>query len=212
MKARCLDVGSPIVYQISAGSLPQRPTSSDIATFCDQISESAADGVDLFQIREKHLSANDLFRVTRAAADATRQSPMRILLNERADIAMAAGIDGVHLSSTAMPVEGVRRIVGDSKLIAVSTHSSYDVRRAAADGVDLVVIGPIFETGNKNAQLTVAELSEISSRFPQLPIVALGGIDAENVESVMVAGVAGIAAIRSLGDRIERCRLLAKLK
>lgn len=212
MNRRNIDTELPIVYMISDGTLPPTPTDADIDKFCQIVVKASDDGVQLFQIREKQLSAADLVRTASAVVSAVGSLPIRVLVNERADVAIASGADGVHLTSTAMPTEAVRKIVGDEMLIAVSTHLRNEVENAFAGSADVVVYGPVFESPDKPEEKGVGELSRICSTDPEWIILGLGGIDSSNARSVLDAGASGIAAIRSLNDEQERRQLIASLK
>ncbi|HKY42530.1 MAG TPA: thiamine phosphate synthase, partial [Pyrinomonadaceae bacterium] len=159
--------------------------------------------VPLFQIREKALSARVLFELTARAAEITRGSETRLLVNDRSDIARAAGADGVHLTSQSLPAEVVRKTYGARFLIGVSTHSLDEARAARAGGADFVVFGPVFETESKlafGAPQGLSRLGEVTSELRPFPVVAIGGITLENAGACFEAGASGVAAIRLLND------------
>jgi thiamine-phosphate pyrophosphorylase len=120
-------------------------------------------------------------------------------VNDRVDIARAAGADGVHLTAQSLPADVVRDICGPDFLIGVSTHSLAEARAAQAAGADLVVFGPIFETESKRAfgePQGLAKLREVTSELGEFPVLAIGGITRENSASCLDAGASGFAAIR----------------
>jgi thiamine-phosphate pyrophosphorylase len=159
--------------------------------------------VPLFQIREKSLSGRVLFELVMHAAEITRGSKTRLLVNDRSDIARAAGADGVHLTTGSLPVEVVRKTFGVEFLIGVSTHSLNEARVAQAGGADFVVFGPVFETESKRAYgepQGLGKLREVTSALDGFPVVAIGGITLENVGACFEAGARGVAAIRLLND------------
>ncbi|HEX7773081.1 MAG TPA: thiamine phosphate synthase, partial [Pyrinomonadaceae bacterium] len=132
----------PITYPITSGkTTPQ--TISDTLRFVRAAVEAE---VTLIQIREKSLPARALYELATRAAEITRNSKTRLLVNDRADIARAAGADGVHLTSQSLPADVVRNIFGPEFLIGVSTHSLDEARAARDGGADFVVFGPVFET------------------------------------------------------------------
>ena len=157
--------------------------------------------IPLIQIREKNISARSLYQLTASVMTAIRSSSTKALVNERIDIAMAAGADGVHLTSRSVPLDVVRRHVPDGFVIGVSTHSIDDISAAQQGGADLAVLGPIFETPGKGEPIGIECLPKTVSAFPEFPILGLGGIDESNYRDVLAAGAAGFAAIRFLNNR-----------
>jgi thiamine-phosphate pyrophosphorylase len=153
----------------------------------DRIGRADADYV---QIRERDLPARTLLELTRAALTRTRG---RILVNDRTDIALAAGAHGVHLRSNPVPPDEVRKIVPASFLIAVSCHTVDDVRRAQA--ADFVVFGPVFDTPGKGPPAGIDGLAR-AVEASKIPVLALGGVTSRNADECIRAGAAGIAAIR----------------
>ena len=140
-----------------------------------------------------------LFALAERAAESTRGSETRLLVNDRFDVARAAGADGVHLTSHSLPVEVVRPLCGEDFVIGVSTHSLEEARTAAERGADFVVFGPVFETESKRIfgePQGLDKLREVTSALSGFPIVAIGGIDRSNMAECYRAGAAGIAAIR----------------
>src|ERR1044072_472384 len=128
----------PIIYPISSGN-----NHPDIL----RLVRAAVDAeVPLFQIREKSLPARTLFELVARAAELTRDTRTRLLVNDRSDIARAAGADGVQLTTQSLPVEVVRKTCGAEFLIGVSTHSLAEAQAACASGADFVVFGPGFWT------------------------------------------------------------------
>jgi thiamine-phosphate pyrophosphorylase len=186
----------PIVYPITSG----KTSADDILQFV----RAAVDAeVPLFQIREKSLSGRVLFELVVRAAEITRGSKTRLLVNDRSDIARAAGADGVHLTTQSLPVEVVRNVFGAEFVIGVSTHSLDEARVAQAGGADFVVFGPVFETESKRAYgepQGLEKLREVTRALEEFPVVAIGGIELQNVGACFEAGARGVAAIRLLND------------
>jgi thiamine-phosphate pyrophosphorylase len=150
-----------------------------------------AAGVDLIQIREKDLEAAALLDLAAAIVEAARASATRILVNDRLDVALASGADGVHLPANGLPAALVRPHIG---LVGVSTHTLEEVRSAERDGADFVVFGPIFDTPGKTA-IGLAPLRE-ACRAVRIPVLAIGGMTEENAPRAIDAGAQGIAGIR----------------
>lgn len=149
------------------------------------IRNQIAAGVEYVQIREKDLSARDLWAFTRAVVDARGSADSKILVNERADIAWSAGADGVHLPSRA-PRETLPGL-----LVARSCHTEEEVRRATAD---FVTFSPIFESPGKGSGIGLEALRKAC--HAPVPVFALGGITWDNAPACIEAGAAGVAGIR----------------
>ena len=156
------------------------------------MAEALASGLDYVQIRDKELSARDLFESCLSAAAAPRTA--RLLVNDRLDVALACGIDGVHLPSGRPSPAGYRAAAGRSLVIGVSCHTIEEVRRAAAEGADFALLGPIFTSPGKGPPIGLGVLEQAARE--SIPVLALGGITLENARACMDAGAAGIAAIR----------------
>ncbi len=186
----------PITYPITSGkTTPQ--TIPDTLRFVRAAVEAE---VTLFQIREKSLPARVLYELTTRAAEITRDSKTRLLVNDRADIARAAGADGVHLTSQSLPACVVRNIFGPEFLIGVSTHSLDEARAARDGGADFVVFGPVFEKHGFSTAQGLDKLREVTSALSDFPVLAIGGISLQNLAACFEAGASGVAAIRLLND------------
>jgi len=186
----------PIIYPITSGKANPHEILRLVRAAVD------AD-IPLFQIREKSLHARVLYDMVARAAEITHGSRTRLLVNDRSDIALAAGADGVHLTTQSLPVDVVRNICGSEFLIGVSTHSLDEARAARAGGADFVVFGPVFETESKRAYgepQGLEKLAEIARELGEFPVIAIGGITLDNVDECFQAGARGIAAIRLLND------------
>lgn len=171
-------------------------------------------GVDLIQLREKDLPCRELFGLAKSAVATSQGSKTRIVVNDRLDVAMAAGAHGVHLGGQSASPQAVRRHVDKDFLVGVSCHSMEESLKAEAGGADYVLLGPIFDTPSKRRfgpPLGLNNLSEVAKRT-RIPVLALGGITVERVSLCVEAGASGIAAIRlfqecpSLADRIHELR------
>jgi thiamine-phosphate pyrophosphorylase len=185
-----------------------------------QITAAAHAGVDFIQLREKDLTTRELERLAAEAVGAVRPFPAtKLLINSRADVAIAAGAHGVHLRSddiSAADARGIWLKAGAREgFFAVSCHSAKAVALAEAHGADLVVLGPIFEkSGEERAPIGLREL-EAAMRRPavsqSMPVLALGGVTLENAEQCIRAGASGIAAIR-LFQREDVAEVVRKLR
>ena len=193
------------MYPVTSGTTTSQTTSDDpqFSSILRLVRAAVDTEVPLLQIREKALHARVLFDLVARAAAITRGSKTRLLVNDRSDIARAAGADGVHLTTHSLPVEVVRKTCGAEFLIGVSTHSLDEARAAQGAGADFVVFGPVFETESKRAYgepQGLDKLREVARALGEFPVVAIGGITIENVDECFEAGARGVAAIRMLND------------
>ena len=200
----------PILYAITSGATKSKTTPHDYEFIrILHLAEAAvAAQLSLFQIREKNLSARVLYELVTRATKITRGSLTRLLVNDRFDIALAAGADGVHLTSASLPARVVREISGPEFLIGVSTHSLETARDARDSGADFAVFGPVFETESKRVfgpPQGLDKLQRVTSELQGFPVVAIGGITLDNAESCFAAGASGIAGIR-LFDAFDSTR------
>lgn len=191
----------PIIYQITSGTTTAKTTPEDprFLSILASVRAAVDAQVSLFQIREKALSARVLYELTVRAAEITRGTTTRLLVNDRSDIARAAGTDGVHLTSQSLPANVVRETCGPDFLIGVSTHSREEVVAAREAGADFVVFGPVFDTESKRAYgepQGLDKLRAVTGEVVGFPVLAIGGINRENMESCYEAGASGVAAIR----------------
>ena len=174
-----------------------RPTSKhDLTSLLAFIGRALSGGVDLVQIRERDLTASDIFSLAKITARIARQYDARVLINDRADIA-AASNTGVHLTTRSLRAETVRETLGPDILIGASTHTIEEAVEAECGGADFVVFGPVFETESKKIYgppVGLEALGEVAGRL-DIPVLALGGIKLSNFTHALDRGAAGIAAI-----------------
>lgn len=204
-----LALPAPIIYPITSGTTR---TPEDILRL---VEAAVAAKVPLFQIREKKLTGRDLYDLTVRAAQITRGTDTRLLVNDRSDIARAGGADGVHLTTQSLPANVVRKIYGPEFLIGVSTHSLDEARAAHAGGADFVVFGPVFETESKREfgePQGLNRLAEVTNELRGFPVVAIGGITLEKVRACFEAGASGVAAIRLLNDTERMSSIVAGIR
>lgn len=152
-----------------------------------------AAGIDAVQLREKDLDDRALFGLARLAR-AGLPPGTRLLVNGRADVAIAAGADGVHLPADGIPAAALRARFGPRFLIGRSTHRVEEVERARDDGADYVTFGPVYDTPGKGPAVGLGELARAAAAG--LPVYALGGVTLERLGELAAAGASGIAAIR----------------
>ena len=180
----------------------------------EQVTRLIEGGATLIQLREKDLSAREFFRQAQAAIEVARPHGVRIIINDRVDVALAVGADGVHLGQHDMPPHAARTILGAEALIGFSTHNPAQAINASQQPIDYLAIGPIFPTSSKadpDPVVGLAGLHEVRNRVGDFPIVAIGGITAENIEDVFKGGAdcaAVLGAVLSdplnIASRMER--------
>jgi thiamine-phosphate diphosphorylase len=196
------------LYLITSGqtTVHTTPATEDFLHLLKLVRAAVAARIDLIQIREKNLSASVLYELATTAARITNESPTRLLINDRSDIAAAAGADGVHLTTTSLPTAVVRQTFGDEFLIGVSVHSLEEAVEARQGGADFAVFGPVFETASKQQYGSppgLAALTRVSSELAPFPILAIGGVSVNKVADCITAGARGVAAITMLQEADE---------
>jgi thiamine-phosphate diphosphorylase len=194
---------------ISEGKFTDSNFITEWQRFFETITLAINCGIDFIQIREKTLSSRLTFELAVAAVKLSIGSKTRILINERLDIATAAGAHGVHLTSTSMPVSVVRRLSHQDFIIGVSTHSEVEIIRAHSDGATFATFGSVFTSKDKYAPKGIEALRHVSERNQSFPIFGLGGIDVSNFRDVSDAS-SGFASIGFL-NKHENLRLIANL-
>ena len=173
----------------------------------DAIARNLAAGVTWIQIREKDLSARELFELVEAALKLPNPHDSKIIVNTRADVALAAGAagaGGVHLPSGSPPARFWRR---PGFLVGVSCHSVEDVRQAEAEGADYALFGPVFPPLSKSAALEPRGREGLANAAAavRIPVLALGGVTRENSAACVSAGSAGVAGISMFQDALRAC-------
>ena len=164
-------------------------------------------GARVIQVRAKGLPAGALLALAREAVAAARAQGGVLVVNDRPDIALLAGADGVHLGQEDLPPRDARRTLPASTLLGLSTHDAGQVEAAAEEPVDYIAIGPVFPTRTKaDARPTVGLAGVRSARArTRLPLVAIGGITADNARAVIEAGADGVAVLSAVlaGEDVE---------
>ncbi|MBI4265954.1 MAG: thiamine phosphate synthase [Acidobacteria bacterium] len=175
----------------------RRPGGDWESGLVERIAAAARAGVHLIQIRERDLDARALARLVERGVAAVRGTGARILVNDRVDVALAAGAHGVHLRGDSMAASRVRAVVPPAFVIGRSVHARGEAERVTADGgLDYLVYGTVFESGSKPEACPagLAALAEVTAATA-LPVLAVGGVTAERAAEVAWGGAAGIAAI-----------------
>jgi thiamine-phosphate pyrophosphorylase len=195
-----------LTYLITKGELTPVNFQQRKSEILDKVAAAVNARVSMIQIREKAITANQLFELTRECASIAAGSETKLLVNGRADIALAAAADGVHLPEKGLPVSEFRRSIPEPFLIGASVHSVDAARSAGNDGANFVVFGPVFDSGEKHGQ-GINVLASVCAELGKFPVIAVGGIDANNRDQVLKAGAAGYAAIRYFDDPAVLTRL-----
>ena len=157
-------------------------------------------GVTMVQLREKKASAGEFFALAQALLTLTRPLGVPLIINDRLDIALAAGAEGLHIGQSDLPLKEARRIAGDDFIIGVSAAVPEDALEAERDGADYIGAGSVFPTGSKadvSAVIGLGGLRAICGAV-KIPVAAIGGIGPGNAPAVMEAGAAGVAVISAI--------------
>jgi len=174
-----------------------REARGDLPVFLEAILTA---GVDLIQLREKDADADDLLRWAAVFRDAARRHGALFFVNDRPDVALAVGADGVHVGQNDLAVEFVRGLVGPGVLVGVSTHDERQLAEASPDA-DYVCVGPVHETPTKPGRPAAGVgLVRAAARTEPRPWFAIGGIDRETLPEVIEAGARRIVVVRAVTE------------
>lgn len=193
---------------VDAGFRPEIPLSAKLEAF-------VAGGAGVVQLRMKGAGSRALYDAA-VAAQAWIAGRASLIVNDRPDIALAAGADGVHVGEEDLPVAEARRVLGTGKILGATVRTLEQARRAAEDGADYVGFGPMFATDTKTidvAPRSLAMLKEVASGIG-IPVVAIGGITLENAPAIAAAGASAIAVVSDVlgaADPIARARALSRV-
>ncbi|MHC4268797.1 MAG: thiamine phosphate synthase [Planctomycetota bacterium] len=175
--------------------------SSEIAT--RSVKETAKHvidgGADTIQLREKAISDNDFLTLAREVRDLAAKRGTLFIINDRVNVARELNADGVHLGQHDMSVLEAKTIIGNEKIIGVSTHNIIQARQALKDGADYIAIGPVYPTGTKDYEPSVGlKVVQEVSREINVPIFAIGAITLENLDDVVKAGASRVAVCSAI--------------
>ena len=180
-------------------------------THAEQVEQLAAGGATLVQLREKVAAPRDFYEAALEAMRVARALGVRLIINDRVDIAIAVGADGVHLGQDDLPPERARELVGAGRIVGYSTHNLEQALAADSTPVDYIAVGPVFRTRTKaNPDPVVGPelIRELKARLTK-PLVAIGGITLDTAPAVIAAGADSVAVIADLyatGDLAARTR------
>ena len=166
----------------------------------DQVEECLGAGLRAVQLREKDLAVRDLLALATTLREATRRHDARLIVNDRLDVALAVGADGVQRTHASLPVSVLRRVAPAGVLVGASVHSLEEATAAERDGADFLVFGPVYDTPSKRPfgpPQGLAALARVAAGVTR-PVVGVGGITPARARAVLDAGAAGVAVISAL--------------
>lgn len=195
-----MDFKLPLIYPVTDAHLSG-------LTHAEQVERLAAGGATLVQLREKVMPPRQFYEEALAARAVASRHGIRLIINDRVDIALVVGADGVHLGQHDMPAEAARALLGPAVIIGLSTHSVEELSAAEGQPVDYLAYGPIFQTETKeNADPVVGidGLRAARTAAGDRPLVAIGGIDGGSLEAVLRCGADSAAMIGALVSDPDR--------
>lgn len=168
--------------------------------FLQAIEDAVEGGVTAVQIRGKKIEAGELFTLASAAASLLEPHGITLIINDRADVARACSAEGVHLGRDDLPLEAARKILGPDAVIGLSVNTIDEAREAERLGADYIGLGPVFATTTKDTPLPVLGPEGVAriKAAVGIPVVAIGGLNAENVAAIMQAGADGAAVVSAV--------------
>lgn len=196
------DAGSNLRTRLAAARLylvcGAAPDASELP---DLIRGAVAGGVDIVQLREKHLPDDELAAVANAARALCERLDALFVVNDRPLVAREVGADGIHVGQDDMPVAEVRELVGPDMLIGLSTHAPQEIDAVDPSLVDYIGVGPVHATPTKQGRPAVGlELIQYAAAHSPVPFFAIGGLDASNVNEALDAGATRVCVLRAIAD------------
>lgn len=188
----------PQLYPIlDAGFLPGESREASLRQLALSLLQS---GVTLLQYRNKQGSDRQQLEDARILRESLPVGRIQLIFNDRADLAVLADFDGVHVGQTDLSPEAARRVVGDSRMVGVSTHNEEQLRQAISSAADYVAIGPVFATSSKENPDPMVGLEgvKLARSLTSKPVVAIGGIGLANAKSVLASGATSVAVISAV--------------
>ena len=180
----------------------------------EQVLRLSEGGATLIQLREKHKTPREFYEEAKAAIATARERNIKLIINDRADIAFALKADGVHIGQDDMPPEAARKILGDDAIIGFSTHDITQAIEAIKLPIDYIALGPIFTTvtkENPDSVVGLENLRRVREAIGDFPLVAIGGINKENAKEVLSNGADSVAVISALLEKSDEIIQRTKL-
>ncbi len=180
------------LYVLISSKIAIRPVEETVQLVIDG-------GADAIQLREKTISDSDFISLARGIRDITTRRGTLFIINDRVNVARDINADGVHLGQQDMDVLEARAIIGNEKIIGVSSHNTIQARKALKDGADYVAIGPVYHTSTKDYEPSVGlkVVQEVSGDI-DVPVFAIGALTLENLDDVLQTGVSRIAVCSAI--------------
>ena len=177
----------------------------------DVLRPALAGGVDVFQLRAKDATDDEVLREAATARELCSEAGVPFILNDRPDLVEAAGADGVHVGQDDLPVPEARAIVGEERIVGLSTHS--EAQADAAEGVDYFAVGPVHATPTKEGRPAIG-LGPVrhAAQTAQVPWFAIGGIDSGTLPAVLDAGARRVVVVRAIAEARDPGAAAARLR
>jgi thiamine-phosphate pyrophosphorylase len=196
------------LYLVTDRSLSRGRTTLDV------VRQAVAGGVTCVQLREKHCSTREFINQARALQPLLKDQRIPLIINDRLDVALAVGADGIHLGQQDMALADARKIVGQTMVIGISAESVADAIRAEQQGADYIGVSPVFATPTKTDTAEALGLEGIQKirRAVAIPIVGIGGVNQRSAAAVLGAGADGIAVVSAIVSADDPQQAAADLK
>jgi thiamine-phosphate pyrophosphorylase len=171
----------------------------DVEKFLKTIEEAIKGGVSVVQIREKTADTLDFYNLALKVKEITTKYNIPLIINDRVDVALAIGAEGVHVGQSDMPCDVTRALVGHDKIVGVSAATIEEAKKAEKDGADYIGTGAVFPTATKDdaPKITKKDLKEIVDSI-NIPVVAIGGITIENASELIDTGISGLSVVSAI--------------
>ena len=188
-------------------------TNRNIDSFCRIVEQALQGGVTLVQLREKTATSREFYQRALRIKEVTDRFQVPLIINDRLDIALAVNAAGLHIGQEDLPVAVARRLLGPEKILGATAATVADALAAQAAGADYLGSGAVYPTGTKpgKAILPLSVLTQIKQAL-RIPVVAIGGITAENIGPVRDAGVDGVAVVSAIMDSADPTTAAKTLK
>jgi thiamine-phosphate pyrophosphorylase len=194
LKPETLNFELPKIYPITDSRLSG-------LSHAEQVKRLILGGAKVIQLREKYASPKDFYKSAEDALRIARENDVEIIINDRVDIALALRADGIHLGQDDLPPEKARKILGEKSIIGFSTHSIEQAVEATNFPINYIAIGPVFATKTKDnpeKKVGLEGVKKVRESIGDFPLVAIGGINAENYLEVLKAGADSVAIISDI--------------
>lgn len=189
---------------------------SDRPDLGDFVAAACRAGIDIVQLREKHLTDRDLLARAAVAAEAARAAGALFVLNDRPDLALACGADGVHVGQDDVPPEVCRRILGPEGLVGLSTHAPAELEAALDEPVDYLSVGPVVPTptkpGRPGTGLDYVSTAAARLQGRGLPFFVTGGVSPESLPGILAAGATRFVVVRALTESDDPAATVRRLR